>query len=312
VKTRILAVAAAVSACAMAAACTAAVRTGHAPRAVPAAPAATAFPAHAVGIVTTSLTGFDALCGCAPALAVRYIRWGETVRSAGLGYDLEHGAVPLAELQPYGPTLAQVADGSRDAWLTAFARQVAALRGPVILSFGPEANNDTYPWGWRHSSPAEYVAAWRHVAAVFRRAGARNVRWAWIVNAASIRTGPLPPLWPGPGIVSYIGIDGYATHEYTTFAGLFGETIAEVRRLSAVPVMITETAADPQAGQARWVAQVTAGVRSSGLAGFAWFDTDQADGRDPDAPAGNRHDWSIDGSPAALAAFRAAAKAAGR
>jgi len=309
-RTRILAVAAAVSACAMAAACTAAVRTGDAPRAAAAVPAVTALPAHPVGIVTGDLAGFGARCGCSPDLAVRYVRWGETAQSAGLAYDLGRGAVPLAELEPYGVSLAQVADGSGDGYLAAFARQVSALRGPVLLSFAPEANNDSYPWGWRRSGAAEYRAAWRHVAAVFRAAGARNARWAWIVNAASIHTGPLPPLWPGPGIVSYIGIDGYATHEYTTFAGLFGPTIGQVRRLSRVPVLITETAADPQAGQARWMAQVTAGVRSYGAAGFAWFDVDQENGMDPDAPRGNRHDWSLDGDPAALAAFRVAAEAA--
>jgi len=304
---RLAALAAAVTAAVAAATAVAAVHAGHGAPPAP-APASVRPVTRAAGVVTRDLAKFAAACSCKPGLTARYIRWGESAQSAGLAFDAARGTVPLAELEPYGVTLGQVADGSQDAYLSGFARQAAAVRSLVLMSFAPEANNSTYPWGFRSATPAALVTAWRHVVGVFRRAGASNVRWVWVVNAAGPHTSPLPPMWPGAGWVDYAGIDGYATHPYTTFTGLFGATVAQVRRLAKVPVLITETAADAAAGRDRWLSETAAGVRAYRLAGFIWFDIDQEDGKDPDAPPGNRHDWSIDGDPAALAAFRAAAE----
>lgn len=302
--------AAIISAAAVAVACTvlhpaAGPSTPVAPVSSPVAPpTALAYPA--AGIVTDSLARFDAACSCRPAVAVAYIRWSIPPDSARLRAMQAAGSVPLVELDPYGTTLAAISAGASDVWLTRWARAVAGLHGLVLASFAPEANTDSYPWGDGHESPAAYVAAWRHVVTVFRDAGAVNVRWTWIINAVGRHTAPLTPLWPGSRYVSYAGVDGYATHGYTTFAGLFGATITAVRQLARVPLLITETAADPAAGQARWVGQLVAGVRAYGLAGFVWFSIDQTGGRDPGAPGGNRHDWALTGS--ALAAY---AKAAG-
>jgi mannan endo-1,4-beta-mannosidase len=308
VRERAAAVAAAVLAAGIAACAVAAV---HGQRAVPVprarsstAPATARLPARAAGIITRNLAEFDAACSCSPGLTARYIRWGESEASANLAYDIDLGAVPLVELEPYGVSLTSVTDGAQDAYLSAFAKQVVRLGSEVIMSFAPEADNDTYPWGYEDVPAAVYVAAWRHVVSVFRENGAANVRWAWIMTADG-HTAPLPPLFPGAAYVNYMGIDGYVTDPKTTFSGLFGATIRQMRQLADVPVMITETAADPEAGQRRWLSQVVAGVRVYGLAGFMWFDINQMNGKDPYAPPGNQHDWSIDGDPGWLAAFRA-------
>jgi hypothetical protein len=81
---------------------------------------------------------------------------------------------------------------------------------------------------------------------------------------------------------------------------------AAMTETAHVPVMITETAADPEAGQARWMREIAAGITAYGLAGFAWFDINQENGADPSAPHGNRHDWSIDSSNSVLSLFRKA------
>jgi len=303
--TRILSVAVTLlCAAVVAAACTALHRLPAAPAdPVPAAAAAPlqALPGPAAGIVTDDPARFTADCSCRPSLTVAYVRWGTPPDPARLRAMQAAGAVPLVELEPYGTTLAAVTAGRSDAWLTGWARAVRELGGLALVSFAPEANTGSYPWGYRHVTPAAYTAAWRHVVTVFRRAGASRARWTWIVNAASRDTAPLAPLWPGPGYASYAGIDGYATHPWTTFAGLFGPTISQVRAAAAAPVLITETAADPAAGQARWVGQLAAGMRAYQLAGFVWFDVDQLDGKDPGAPLGNRHDWALAGP--ALAAY---------
>ena len=58
-----------------------------------------------------------------------------------------------------------------------------AYRRPVILSFGHEMNGYWYTWGNTHTSPADFVDAWRHIVTLFRAEGAENVTWLWTINA---------------------------------------------------------------------------------------------------------------------------------
>jgi mannan endo-1,4-beta-mannosidase len=48
-----------------------------------------------------------------------------------------------------------------------------------IIGFAPEMNGNWYKWGDQNTSPATWVAAWRHVVDVFRANGADNVSWLW-------------------------------------------------------------------------------------------------------------------------------------
>ena len=94
----------------------------------------------------------------------------------------KHGAVPLVQINPTDVSLAAIASGQYDAYLTSYAQAVRAYRHPVILSFGHEMNGYWYSWGYRHTSPAVFVAAWRHIVTLFRALGTRNVTWLWTVN----------------------------------------------------------------------------------------------------------------------------------
>ena len=75
-----------------------------------------------------------------------------------------------------------IAAGKYDGYLSAYAEAVRAYRHPVILSFGHEMNGNWYSWGYTHTSPAVFVAAWRHIVTLFRALGAQNVTWLWTVN----------------------------------------------------------------------------------------------------------------------------------
>ncbi len=92
----------------------------------------------------------------------------------------------------------QIASGHYDGYLSAYAEAVRAYRHPVILSFGHEMNGDWYSWGYQHTSPAVFVAAWRHIVTLFRALGAHNVTWLWTVNVIDdTRRGTIPSPTPG-------------------------------------------------------------------------------------------------------------------
>jgi beta-mannanase len=209
----------------------------------------------------------------------------------------DNGAVPLVQINPDQVSVAAIASGRYDAYLSDYAEAVRAYRHPVILSFGHEMNGNWYSWGYTKTSPAVFVKAWRHIVNLFRAEGARNVTWLWAVNVihAQKSIASPRPWWPGRSYVTWVGIDGYYLSPSSTFASVFGPTIAAVRALTHDPIVISETAAAPTTGQPAKIGELFAGVRLYGLLGFVWFD------------AVHVKDWRIS-SPAAIAAFRQAAE----
>jgi mannan endo-1,4-beta-mannosidase len=199
-------------------------------------------------------------------------------------------------MDPDKISLAGIAAGKYDAYLFEYAEAVRAYRHPVIVSFGHEMNGTWYTWGYKNTSPATFVAAWRHVVKTFRALGANNVTWLWTVNIINDTPGgniPRPnPWWPGSSYVTWVGIDGYYLKPNWQFAPLFGPTIAAVHGLTGDPILIAETGAIPTAGQPAKIADLFAGIHRYGLLGFVWFNA-----------TNTRHqDFSVNGS-AAIAAF---------
>jgi mannan endo-1,4-beta-mannosidase len=243
------------------------------------------------------VSAFTTATGIAPSVVVYYSAWNEPFRSSFAATAARHHAVPLVQIDPTGIRLAAIASGRYDAYIRSYAGAIRAFGGRVIVSFGHEMNGDWYSWGFRHTSPAAFVAAWRHIVAEFRLAGARNVTWLWTVNVIEkhLRIPSPARWWPGRSYVTWVGIDGYYLKRSWKFAPLFGPTIKAVRSLTLDPILISETAATPAAGQPAKIADLFAGIRAYGLLGFIWFDVNK-----------NR-DWRL-ASPAAIAAFRRGAQ----
>ena len=240
---------------------------------------------------------FTTATGIKPRVVVYYSGWFELFQVGFARTAARDGAVPLVQMNPTGVSMAAIASGRYDGYLSSYAEAVRAYGHPVILSFGHEMNGYWYSWGYHHTSPAAFVAAWRHVVTLFRALRARNVTWMWTVNTIHSRANvPSPdPWWPGSSYVTWVGIDGYYYNSSSTFAPLFGPTIAAVRALTSDPILIAETAAVPAARQPAKVADLFAGIRLYGLLGFVWFN------------ASHVEDWHLRGS-AAIAAFRRAAE----
>ena len=260
------------------------------------------FPRKYVGIVSYNVPKFDQTCGCYPNIAVHYIHIGGSTEMGIARSITGTGAIPMLELEPYGNVpLASISSGGWDHWLITYARAVSSLHSPVIMSFAPEANGSWYSWGYPHEQPGALVSAWRHVVTVFRRTGVHDVKWAWIVNVQFNGSEDLAKLWPGDAFVNILGLDGYFIQHSNTlqgaFEGAFGASILALRRLSADPLLITETAAAPcYVGKAGALRELDAGVAQYGLAGFIWFDIRQQG-------SVTRQNWSLEDDPPALRLF---------
>jgi mannan endo-1,4-beta-mannosidase len=247
------------------------------------------------------VTAFANATGARPDVLMYYSGWFEAFQTGFAATAARLGAVPLVQMDPTRVSVAAIASGRYDGYLSEYAEAVRAYGHPVILSFGPEMNGWwSKPWGYTHTQPAVFVAAWRHVITVFRALGVQNVTWLWTVNIINdARGGNIPspaPWWPGNSYVNWVGIDGYFLKPNWQFAPLFGPTINAVHALTGDPILIAETGAVPAANQPAKITAVFAGIHAYGLLGFVWFDsTNNAN-----------QNFSIS-TPAAIAAFRAGA-----
>jgi mannan endo-1,4-beta-mannosidase len=243
------------------------------------------------------LTAVDQLTTVRPAWALEYPGFGSPFPDALSCQYSEAGATPIIQLDPTGISVARIAAGDYDVYIRTYALAVKAYRAPLILSFGHEMNGDWYAWGWTHTAPATFVAAWQHIVTIFRQEGATNATWMWTVNIdrpdSPVAQSPAA-WWPGDQYVGMVGIDGYFRYPGDTWYGVFYNTIAQVRAITGLPLLLSETAVVPNTGSYSQTQQLFQGVEENDMVGFVWFNAD------------TDYDWQLQDDSQALAAFKAA------
>ena len=247
-----------------------------------------------------ALRDWTAEHGVRPRIVNWFQQWlsGETrFRADWAARVAERGAIPMITWEPWSApegekhnaeqpdvSLARIAAGDHDREVRAFARQVAAYRGPVLLRFAHEMNGNWFSWGAdvNGNTPADFVAAWRHVHGVFQDEGARNVSWVWSVNnlESAAAEAEIAALYPGDRYVNWVSTSGFNWGEAYDWSSwreadaLYGTTY---RALSSFgkPIMISEIATtdiggDPEA----WATDTLARLRTGYplVRAVVWYD----------------------------------------
>jgi mannan endo-1,4-beta-mannosidase len=218
--------------------------------------------AGAVAVVA-GITEFSRATGAEPGIALYYSAWNDPFQARFAASARAHHTTPFIQMLPYGVPLTSITAGRSDAYLRSSAAAARAFGAPVIIGFGPEMNGNWYGCGAGRSTPASFVAAWRHVVRTFRAAGANNVTWVWTINAVNAAHSPLRQWWPGASYVTWVGIDGYYYTPTDTFGTVFGVTISQLRTFTARPVLISETAAGPSAARPGQIAGLFRGAEQN-------------------------------------------------
>jgi beta-mannanase len=260
-----------------------------------------------------ALDDAESATGIRPAIVGTFADWAHTPdfpRALADGIN-ERGAVPLISWEPWDSwrggadqplyALARIVAGAHDALIDRWAAEVAAYRRPVMLRLAPEMNGDWLPWatGVNGNRSGEYVAAWRHVRARFRRAGADNAVWVWNPIASYDGSTPLRELFPGPRDVEWLAVDGYnwgaaRNWGWQSYADIFAPTVRELSSLAPrLPMMIAETGSAPDPRKADWVGDTLRSARADGIAAVVWFEF------------AKETDWRLSESAAAAEAARA-------
>lgn len=159
----------------------------------------------------------------------------------------------------------KIASGAYDASvIDPQAERLKAYGKPVLLAFDQEMDTRTPADG----TPADYVAAYRHIHDRFQQLGVTDVVWVWTVTGYLPHASVMAASYPGDAYVDWIGYDQYNYFrckdipEWQTFAQTQVPSYTWLREhISATkPLMLAEfgTAADPAHpdAQRQWYAQV--------------------------------------------------------
>jgi beta-mannanase len=219
-----------------------------------------------------------------------------------------HGSMPLITWEPWDPSaganqpafaLSAIVAGNYDAYVRSWAKGLAAYGKPVLLRFAHEMNGTWYPWarGINGNTPAQYVAAWRHVHDLFAAAGAKNVQWVWSPNVAWDAAAAFTSYFPGDAYVDWLGLDGYnwGGSGWQSFVQVFGASYQSITALSAKPLMIAETASAEAGGsKAQWITDAFSTqipTKYPRVQAVLWFNQNK------------ENDWRIESSATAQRAF---------
>jgi hypothetical protein len=244
-----------------------------------------------------ALANFGKMARRQPNLLGYYSGWAEPFDTSYAEMLYKHGVYLFVQIDPTDATIAEIAKGTYDDYLRSYADSVQNFGHAVVIGFGHEMNGSWYSWGYNHVPAPTFVAAWRHIVQLFKGEGAENVTWLWTVQADEPGTGPVASWWPGAQYVTWIGIDGFYYRPSDTFDSVFGKTIAQVRAFTGKPVLLSETAVGPEAGQFVKIPNLFSGMAAYKTLGLVWFDQPQHGGL-------YHQDWRIEDSQAAVATFR--------
>jgi mannan endo-1,4-beta-mannosidase len=232
----------------------------------------------------------------------------------------DQGYIPVITWEPWernfdDPTTVQpeyalgaIAAGRHDDYVRAWAEAAREAQGPIILRFAHEQSTEPgqrpwYPW---QGEPEAYQAAFRHLVAIFREAGADQVRFMW---SAMWLNEWAELYYPGGDVVDLVGttVLNHGTDidapwaRWRTFHELFDGQYAAAETWDK-PIIITELATAEQGGdKAEWFRDAFGSLpeRYPLVIGVLLFEVES----DREWPQIN---WSVASSPASWEAFVAA------
>ena len=240
---------------------------------------------------------FAEAAGKQPNLIGYYSGWAEPFDTSFAKMVYRHGLIPFVQIDPSFASVAAIAAGDYDGYLTLYADTVRDFGHQVVIGFGHEMNASWYSWGYNKTLASTFKAAWQHIVNLFRGEGADNVTWLWTIQADEPGTGQIGSWWPGSGYVTWVGIDGYYKSPSDTFSKVFAKTIKQVDEFTNKPILLSETGVTPQGNQFNNINNLFQGMSQYNTLGLVWFDINQSD-----RPRGV--DWRIEGNQLAESAFR--------
>jgi hypothetical protein len=137
-----------------------------------------------------------------------YQPWGTLFPTSSEKYFVDHGKVLLISWSGAPNTKAIIA-GQDNAMIRSTALAIKALHHPILMEFRHEMDRPNLQWTLH--GPADYIAAWDHIRAIFTAVGATNVGWVWCPTGYGFQIHRAQPFYPGNKEVDWVCADVYAS-----------------------------------------------------------------------------------------------------
>lgn len=249
------------------------------------------------GALITAVMSFEHKLGHRLGLVHVYHPWGAKFPSAADKYFAGTGSTLLITWGGTPDTLAIVA-GRYDAMIRARAEAIKRLGRPVLLEFRHEMDRPDLQSSVH--SPADYIAAWDHIRAIFAAAGADNVGWVWCPTAQGFADGRAEAYYPGDSEVNWICVDAYSASPLEALSSVV-RPFLDWASHHPKPILIGEfgVRSDPR-GWTAWLAQVGQFAHHDPqVKSLAYFDADGLSSQ------GHPYEFSLNGNFTATSAFAA-------
>jgi hypothetical protein len=197
-------------------------------------------------------------------------------------------------------SLQAIVESQFDSVLMEWMKGAAAYRAPLMVEFGTEVNDSSFPWNgtWNGAdagAPLLFRMAFRHIVHIAERAHADNIQWVFHVSYGDTPDktwNHLEEYYPGDDVVDWIAVSVYGTHQAGEPMPSFEDTMDDVYpRLASLrdsaakvrgdttpkPMIVAEFGTARDHRQAIWAGKAIQAMlcRQSwaALRGFAWWNS---------------------------------------
>lgn len=194
-----------------------------------------------------------------------------------------------------------ITSGSQDQLIRQRARAIRATGKPIFLRWQWEMDRPNIRQ--KIHSPADYIAAWKHIRAIFRQLRVDNVAWVWCPTAKGFSgRDKAAAYYPGDGQVDWLCADAYPSHEidYSDLSEVMADFMTWAKERPK-PIMIGEFGVPRSYGprRAEWLRDAAQTLQNPQIKAVLYFNSDMED-RETD----ERVQFSLDGDEPAMSAMR--------
>ena len=192
--------------------------------------------------------------------------------------------------------VAGIVSGSQDQRITARATALKELGAKVLLRWRWEMNRKNLAKAV--GPPAQYIAAWKHIRAIFTAVGTPNVGWVWCPIATDFNATNGPAFYPGDDQVDWLCTDVYPGPAKESFANVASEFMTWAAGHHK-PVIIGEFGVESSnPNQAQWIADAqTYAIQNPQIKAMVYFDASRVEN-------GVTRDFRLQGTTGPLQAFQ--------
>ncbi|MFB4311143.1 glycoside hydrolase family 26 protein [Actinomadura sp. GTD37] len=200
-----------------------------------------------------------------------------------------------------GADTREIVKGEHDDLIARRARAVKALGKPVFLRWSRDMDKSSAEK--RVHSPADFVAAWKHLREIFKREKVDNVAWVWCPTARGFGGADAGAFYPGDDQVDWICADAqpggdYDYRDLSEVVKLFMEWARKHKK----PIMIAEFGVPRSYGtrRAEWLREAASTLQDPQVKAVVYFDSDEQ----AESARDKRRAYSVTGDKHATSALR--------